>query len=130
MDGKVFAKFAVDCKVVSKECTKTDVDLTFARVKDKGQRKINYEQFLQGVAYLAGKRGESMPDLEDRILSSGGKTLTGTKAENVALHDDKTLYTGVYANGGPSNVDTGRGRIDDISSLCDRGPADVRGRQI
>jgi len=78
IDGKVFAKFAKDCKVVNKECTTTDVDLTFARVKDKGERKINYDQFLQGVAYLAGKRGESMPDLEDKILASGGKTLTGT----------------------------------------------------
>ena len=42
MDGKVFAKFAKDCKVVNKECTTTDVDLTFARVKDKSQRKIDY----------------------------------------------------------------------------------------
>lgn len=43
LDGKAFAKFAADCKVLNKECTTTDVDLTFARVKDKGQRKINYE---------------------------------------------------------------------------------------
>lgn len=71
-----------------------------------------------------------MPDLENKILSSGGKTLTGTKAEATRFHDDKTQYTGVYAHGGPSTVDTGRARIDDISSLCDRGPADVRGRQI
>jgi len=43
MDGKVFAKLCKDCKVVSKECSATDVDLVFAQVKDKSARKINYE---------------------------------------------------------------------------------------
>jgi hypothetical protein len=42
IDGKTFAKFAVDCKVVNKACTKTDIDLIFAKVKDKTARKINY----------------------------------------------------------------------------------------
>lgn len=42
MDGKVFAKLCKDTKVVSKECTTTDVDLTFASVKDKAARKITY----------------------------------------------------------------------------------------
>lgn len=67
--------------------------------------------------------------METQILNSGGKTLTGTKADAVRFHDDKESYTGVYAKGGPTNVDTGRARIDDISSLCDRGAADVRGVQ-
>lgn len=42
IDGKVFAKLAVDCKIVNNRCTKTDIDLIFARIKDKGARKINY----------------------------------------------------------------------------------------
>jgi len=42
IDGKTFAKFAVDCKVVNKACSKTDIDLIFAKVKDKAARKINY----------------------------------------------------------------------------------------
>ena len=67
--------------------------------------------------------------METTILFSGGKRLTGTQAEKVKWHDDKESYTGVYANGGPSNVDAGRARVDDISSLCDRGAADVHGVQ-
>jgi len=43
----------------------------------------------------------------------------------VQFHDDKSLYTGVYANGGPSAVD--KGKISDISQTCNRGAADVRG---
>ena len=53
--------------------------------------------------------------------------LKGTKADAVKFHDDKNLYTGVYAQGGPSTVDAGNGKISDISQLCDRTGADVRG---
>jgi len=40
------------------------------------------------------------------ILASGGPTFSGTKAEANKFHDDKSLYTGVHANGGPTNVDS------------------------
>jgi len=56
MDGKVFAKLCKDCKVISKECSATDVDLVFAQVKDKAARKINYTQFNRAVDIFAGKR--------------------------------------------------------------------------
>ena len=52
------------------------------------------------------------------VASSNGPILTGTKAEAVKYHDDKSLYTGVYAHGGPSTVDTDK--VADISQLCDR----------
>lgn len=42
MDGKIFAKLCKDCKIISKECSSTDVDLIFAQVKEKGARKITY----------------------------------------------------------------------------------------
>lgn len=60
-------------------------------------------------------------------MSVGGPVFTGTKAEAVKYHDDKSLYTGVYGQGGPSTVDAGKGMISDISQLCDRSGADVRG---
>jgi hypothetical protein len=56
MEGKVFAKCCKDCKVVSKDCSATDVDLVFAQVKDKAARKINYAQFNRAVDICAGKR--------------------------------------------------------------------------
>jgi hypothetical protein len=31
--------------------------------------------------------------------------LKATKVDQVRLHDDKSTYTGVYAQGGPSTVD-------------------------
>ena len=62
------------------------------------------------------------------ILDSGGKKLTGTEAQANKLHDDKALYTGVHANGGPTTIDTDK--IVDIGNLLDRTEADVRGRKI
>lgn len=39
------------------------------------------------------------------------------------FHDDKSQYTGVYAQGGPSTVDANRA----LDGLLDRSDADVRG---
>jgi len=69
-----------------------------------------------------------MANIEAKILGQGGPSFTGTQAEAVRFHDDKDQYTGVHANGGPSTVG-GTGGISDISQLCDRGAADVRGVQ-
>jgi p25-alpha len=38
MDGKTLAKIAKDCNLYDKKFTVTDVDLIFAKVKDKGTR--------------------------------------------------------------------------------------------
>ena len=42
IDGKIFAKLAVDCKIVNKKCSKTDIDLIFTKVKEKNARKITF----------------------------------------------------------------------------------------
>ena len=69
-----------------------------------------------------------MADLEAKILASGGKTLTGTKAQANKFHDDKDQYTGVHAHGGPSILDTDK--VADIGQLLDRTEADVRGVKV
>jgi len=43
MEGKSFAKIAKDCKLLDKKLTATDVDLIFAKVKDKAARRITYD---------------------------------------------------------------------------------------
>lgn len=127
MDGKTFAKMAKDTKILDKNLTATDIDLIFAKIKDKAARKITLSQFTTGIAECAKKKKITTEDLETKILAVGGPVFTGTKVDNVKFHDDKSLYTGVYAQGGPSTVDAGHGNISDISQLCDRSAADVRG---
>ena len=113
------------CKVINKACTATDIDLIFAKVKDKAARVITFAQFKDGIKLCAEKRSETPAALESSILAAGGPVFAGTKAEATKFHDDKSLYTGVHAQGGPSTVD--KDKISDISQTCDRSAADVRG---
>ena len=79
-------------------------------------------------SWQAAKKGTTKEALIEHILSHGGPTYHGTKADYVKFHDDKSTYTGVYAKGGPSTVDVGgSGKISDISQLCDKSGANVRG---
>lgn len=129
MDGKVFAKMCKDCKVISKLCSTTDVDLIFAAVKDKGVRKIDYTQFLKAIEQCAYKRKETSDELFSSMMKVGGPVFTATKVDAVKFHDDKSLHTGAYSRGGPTTVG-GTGGISDISQLCDRTQADVRGVKL
>jgi hypothetical protein len=54
---------------------------------------------------LADKKGASVEDLTNTVLSHGGPAFAGTKADAVKFHDDKNLYTGVHSQGGPTTVD-------------------------
>lgn len=57
MDGKTFAKLTKDCGLLCKKLTPTDVDLIFAKVKDKSARKITYAQFENALKQFADKKG-------------------------------------------------------------------------
>lgn len=127
MDGRQFAKLTKDANLVDKKFTSTDVDLIFAKVKDKSARKISFSQFESALAQIATKKGVSKDNVAESLLKCGGPVLHGTKADFVKFHDDKSTYTGVHLKGGPSTIDAGNGKISDISQLCDRTSADVRG---
>lgn len=74
------------------------------------------------------KKGTTKDKIEEQIKKHGSATYAGTKADYVKFHDDKSQYTGVYARGGPTTVDAGRGgMVSDISQTCNRSKADVRG---
>jgi hypothetical protein len=106
MDGKTFAKFAKDCKVIDKKCTATDIDLIFAKAKAKTDRRITYAQFENALSMCAEKKGIDAEALKANVIKVGGPTFSGTVADSVKFHDDRSLYTGVYAQGGPTNVDS------------------------
>ena len=125
MDNAKFAKFAKDTKIIDKKFTTTDIDLIFSKIKPKGERKISYDVFrTQGLSEIAGKKGISVEELTTLIIGNGGPQSSGTQAEAVRFHDDKESYTGVYAKGGPTNVDN---KTSDLSQIANRGDADVRG---
>lgn len=127
LDGKAFCKIFKDLNLFDKKFTATDADLIFAKIKPKGERKIKFGDFERGLEAVAEKKGVPVEQLMTRVASSGGPVLTGTKAEDVRFHDDKTTYTGVHKMGGPTTVDTGRVQVGDLSELCDRSKPNVRG---
>jgi hypothetical protein len=45
MEGKQFAKVIKDNKLLDKKVTSTDIDLIFAKIKDKAARRISYTEF-------------------------------------------------------------------------------------
>lgn len=127
MDNAKFSKFARECKVLNKKCTKTDIDLIFTKIKTKGQRKIDFKTFMKGIGLIAEKRRITTSEVESIILGAGGpKTSNTHRAENVRFHDDKDAYTGVYRHGGPNTND----KNITLSNLADRSAADIRGRKV
>lgn len=105
MEGKTFAKVAKDCKLIDKKMTATDIDLIFAKVKDKAERRITYAQFEKALELCAEKKGADLEAIKEAVMGSSGPAFTGTKAEANKFHDDPNLYTGVHAHGGPTTVD-------------------------
>lgn len=123
MDGKGFAKMSKDTKLIDKKLTTTDVDMTFAKIKERTARRITFDQFMAGLAIFAEKKQCTADAVYAKVAGSQGPILRGTQAEAVRFHDDTDQYTGVHAHGGPSTVDANRG----LDGLLDRSDADVRG---
>lgn len=119
MDGKTFAKLCKDSGLIDKALTATDVDIIFAKVVQKGQRRIGLDQFDAALELLAEKKRASIDDIYDTVRCCGGPVHKSTKADMVRFHDDKSLYTGTHAKGGPDSGRKGKGSIS-ASTLPDR----------
>ena len=61
-----------------------------------------------GIIEAAKLKKISYITLAKKISKLKGPKFVGTKTKYIKLHDDKSLYTGVYAKGGPSIVDKGK----------------------
>jgi len=117
MDGKTFAKLCKDCGLVDKKMTATDVDLIFAKVVAKGQRRIAYPQFDSALSMCAQKKGVSAEEVKTKVGSMHGPVLHATKADAVRFHDDKSTYTGTHSHGGPESVPKGDGHAPQSASF-------------
>ena len=126
MSNKEFLKINKDCGLLDKKYTSTDVDINFSAIKKKTSKVITFSEFEAGLKLAASKKKIEYDALVEMIIKTGGPIFHGTKADYVKFHDDKSLYTGVYAKGGPTNVDKGS-HVSDISQTCDRSASDVRG---
>ena len=78
-----------------------DIDIIFAKVKDKSARRISYNQFEIGIHEFAHKMGTPFEKLAKILMDTGGPVLQGTVAEANKYHDDKSLYTGMHGKPDP-----------------------------
>ena len=126
IENKQFNKIFKDSGLLDgKKLTTTDLDIIFAKNKKKEEKKMNFDHFLAAFGDVSAKLKLSPEELLGKCTS--GPIFHGTKAEKVALHDDKSSYTGVYAKGGPTTVDKGKGVVSDLSDLANRKDANIRG---
>lgn len=117
MDGKSFVKLCKDTGLLDKKFTTTDADLAFAKVCEKGARRIFFEHFERAMEIVAVKKGTTASAVMEKVASGGGPVLTGTTADAVRFHDDKSTYTGTHINGGPESVAVGAGSATQLASL-------------
>lgn len=70
MDGKGFAKLAKDTKLIDKKLTTTDVDLAFSKIKEKGARRLTFDQFMAGLNLFAEKKQVSVDAVYAKVAAS------------------------------------------------------------
>ena len=129
MDGKSFVKLLRDSKLLDhKSFTSVDADLTFATVKPRGDRRIDFAQFTTALTLCARKKGCSVESVAEQVQIVAGPVFHGTEAEATRFFDDKSTWTGVHANGGPSTIDLYNS--NDLSRTLDRSRANVRGVKL
>lgn len=59
MDSTKFAKVCKDCKLVGRGLATTDVDLIFLKVKERGDRRITFDQVGGSTAFGVGRSSHS-----------------------------------------------------------------------
>lgn len=118
MSQSKFLKVFQNSKLIdSKLLTTTRVDIIFNNVKTKGKMKIDFQQFLEGIIESCHAKKVELKSMISEIAQLKDPQYKGTKPKPNKLHDDKKNYTGVYKNGGPTNVDSDKDRTVEIGYL-------------
>eukprot|EP00406_Dinophysis_acuminata_P066503 CAMPEP_0179271588 /NCGR_PEP_ID=MMETSP0797-20121207/32059_1 /TAXON_ID=47934 /ORGANISM="Dinophysis acuminata, Strain DAEP01" /LENGTH=338 /DNA_ID=CAMNT_0020979957 /DNA_START=165 /DNA_END=1181 /DNA_ORIENTATION=+ len=102
-EGRDFAKLCKDSKLVDSKFSNADIDLTFAKYKEKKQNTITFDSFQNCLREVARKRGKPTSEVQQLVVAkaASGPSKTGTTtAEYTRFYDDKSLYTGQHAHSG------------------------------
>jgi hypothetical protein len=114
MDGREFMKLCTDSKLFDKNFKKENVDTIFATVAGK-KKRIDFECFKKAIRIIATTKKVKVHHVQSAVASSQ-PVKNATKADAVKFHDDKSLYTGVHLQGGPSTVDAGKSLADQVNN--------------
>jgi hypothetical protein len=112
LTSRNFVKLAKDSKIVDKKITTTTLDLAFTKAAraftssgdtNWGGKRISFEQFVYALQLCAESAGCEPSVLHAKCMAVGAPSVKATVADNVKFHDDKSTYTAVHKNGGPTN---------------------------
>jgi len=103
--GSKFAKLCRDCGILDTKINSTDCDICFNKIKDKSERKINFNQFQEWLKFVALKKFPSKSPLEgfitlvDVIIKNGSPNVaskvTPSKTDAITARlTDPTNFTG------------------------------------
>jgi len=110
LEGREFKKFVEQTPgMFCGDFKKTDVDLCFTKVAKK-EKKIDFEMFKDVCRQIAIKQGKGLGHVQRLIESGEGQKMSGTKADAVRFHDDKSTYTGAHGDVHGRTDDRGAGR--------------------
>lgn len=101
LDSARFAKLCRDSNLISKPKHVEALDIVFSRCVPQNCKKMDFEHFLSSFSRMSVALGLPLSEICKRITSCPGPTSRCTKSSFVKLHDDRSLFTGVYARGGP-----------------------------
>ncbi len=129
MDGRTLIKLMRDSKLIDENLTRTDVDILFAKYKDRGKRTITFKQFKMALNDMASKKNMSYEEIARVIIACRPRLHGVTHAKKIKFYDDASQYTGVFKHSGgpPTTIDKGP---SDLAHLLDRSPSDIRGVKI
>ena len=123
---QTFVKIFQDLHLVDSDLTEKHLAAIFLQRKTF-EKKIDFGGFKLALKDIAKKKDLDLDQIVTVVASSKGPKVKGTVPQRVRFHDDKANYTGVYREGGPAIVDTGKTKIDDLSQITDRQEANIRG---
>lgn len=102
LDCLRFAKLCRDSDLFHNGMAPQHVDVIFTSAKPRDARRMNFDTFLCALGLIAMRQGQTLERIARLVAMAGGPAMRATKAGFIKLHDDKSMFTGVYARGGPS----------------------------
>ncbi|KAL4512439.1 hypothetical protein ABPG72_005441 [Tetrahymena utriculariae] len=125
MDVKIYLSVLKESGVLNYKVQADQAENYFNTIKNNPNlRGISYQQFEQCLSQIALKNAQTKQLVEGMVLEYS-KKLGAKKSDPKRFFYDKSTYTGVHNNGGPSTLDNNG--ISHLSQLCDRSGANVRG---
>lgn len=102
IDSFRYSKLCREAEIVTSGFQLRAIDIIFSKCSPIESKKMTFDHFLISICHLEVLTRHPMLEICKKIANCKGPETRSTKADYIKLHDDKSLFTGVYGRGGPS----------------------------